>query len=246
MSKIVFLGDLHGNYVATQAMEEEIKRIGPDLVWFLGDAVGKGPQNTETCDWAKEHCDHCLKGNWDEWICEAYDLAMKNDPRAKEYDLEFYWRQLGKERLKWLDALPQESEILISGMRFRLVHGRTIDQLYQGYDPDAKLKEGFISSDKSKKYDSLICADSHRPYIRSLHDGYVINTGSVGNSIGMPRAHGLLVEGDLDSEKLTPIRFTILSVPYDNRKMADITLATEGLPLADSFANEVLTGVYSR
>lgn len=41
--KIVLLADLHGNMVATEAMERELDRIGPDEVWFLGDAVGKGP-----------------------------------------------------------------------------------------------------------------------------------------------------------------------------------------------------------
>ena len=50
--KIAFIGDLHGNYIATQALEAEIKRHNVDEIWFLGDAVGKGPQNAETCDWA--------------------------------------------------------------------------------------------------------------------------------------------------------------------------------------------------
>ena len=40
--KIILLADLHGNLPATLAMEEELNRVGPDDVWFLGDAVGKG------------------------------------------------------------------------------------------------------------------------------------------------------------------------------------------------------------
>ena len=34
--KIVLLADLHGNMVATEAMEKELDRIQPDDVWFLG------------------------------------------------------------------------------------------------------------------------------------------------------------------------------------------------------------------
>ena len=82
--------------------------------------------------------------------------------------------------------------------------------------------------------------------MRSLHDGYAINTGSIGNSIGMPRAHALLVEGDVGQKELSPISFSILSVPYDNQKAADIALSTEGLPHAEAFAREVKTGIYSR
>ena len=146
----------------------------------------------------------------------------------------------------WLRSLPYEDEILISGLRIRLIHGRPVDQLYQGYDSDEKMKEGFYSSYKKTKFDSIICADSHRPYVRSLHDGYAVNTGSVGNSIGVPRAHALLVEGELGSEEKSPIFFTILSVPYDNEREAQLALAAEGLPLAEAYAKEIRTGIYSR
>ncbi|MBO4687080.1 MAG: metallophosphoesterase family protein [Clostridiales bacterium] len=248
MSRILFLSDLHGNYQATLAMEKEIERIAPDEVWFLGDAVGKGPSNIETCDWVRAHCDYALKGNWDDWICESFFERDNVDSPYWSYIVEnkFFYEQIGEERIAWLHALPLEAEILISGVRFRLFHGRPVDQLYQGYEPDEKLRRGFYSADKKTKYGSYICADSHRPYVRSLHDGYAINTGSVGNSIGVPRAHALLVEGDLGSDEITPIYFTILSVPYDNRKAADAALATEGLPMAEAYAREVLTGIYSR
>ena len=54
--RIVMLADLHGNLPATLAMERELQRLRPDQVWFLGDAVGKGPSNAETCDWVRAHC----------------------------------------------------------------------------------------------------------------------------------------------------------------------------------------------
>ena len=245
MGRIIFLGDLHGNMVATEAMAKTIEKIAPDEIWFLGDAVGKGPSNCETCDWVKENCDHFLKGNWDEWIIDSY-LKRENKHSRYAEENRFFYDQLGEKRLMWLQSLPYEDEILISGIRFRLLHGRPSDNLYQGFDSDEWLKQGFYSQAKQTKYDSYICADSHRPYVRSLHDGYAINTGSIGNSIGMPRAHALLVEGDVGQKELSPISFSILSVPYDNQKAADIALSTEGLPHAEAFAREVKTGIYSR
>ena len=89
--KIVLLADLHGNMVATEAMERELEKIRPDDIWFLGDAVGKGPESDRTCDWARTHCGHWIAGNW--------DRSMSMYP---EYNA-FYRQQLGKERIDWLD-----------------------------------------------------------------------------------------------------------------------------------------------
>ena len=230
--KIVLLSDLHGNMVATKAMEQELEKIRPDDVWFLGDAVGKGPESDQTCDWARTHCNHWIAGNW--------DRGLSKDSREKE---SFYSRQIGPERFAWLDSLPLEDELTISGIRFRLVHGRFLDPLYLSYDPDEKLREGFRFRDGRPEAGGLICADSHRPFVRPLVGGYAMNTGSVGNNLGVTRAHALLLEGE---DGPAPLKITVLSVPYDNRKAADIADLYPELPLKEAYKNEVLTGVYSR
>ena len=94
--KIVLLADLHGNMAATKAMEQELERIRPDEVYFLGDAIGKGPESDKTCDWVRMHCDHWLAGNWDRKLSEKRDQA----------DYAFYTTQIGPERFAWLDSLP--------------------------------------------------------------------------------------------------------------------------------------------
>ncbi len=229
--KIVLLADLHGNMAATEAMERELDRIGPDDVWFLGDAVGKGPESDRTCDWARTHCRHWIAGNW--------DRAMSMYP---EYN-DFFRKQIGQERLDWLDSLPLEDELEISGIRFRLVHGRFLDPLYLSYDSDEKLREGFRFKDGRPDANGLICADSHRPFVRPLEGGYALNTGSVGNNLSFPRAHALLLEGENGP---APLRITILSVPYDNRAAAERVNLCPELPKKEAYRKEVLTGIYSR
>ncbi len=98
----------------------------------------------------------------------------------------FYIKQIGQERLDWLNSLPLEDE---------------------------------------------------------LEGGYAINTGSVGNNLGVPRAHALLLEGD---PGIGSIRITILSVPYDNRMAAEIADSYPELPKKEAYQNEVMKGVYSR
>lgn len=233
MSKIVLLADLHGNMIATLAVEKELERIEPDEIWFLGDAVGKGPENDKTCDWVRKHCQYHIGGNWDYGMC---------DERIASRD--YYVKQLGKERLEWLRNLPGELELTVSGICFRVLHGRPVTTILQGYDSDESLNTAFTVGNKT--YGGVLCADSHRPFIRLTNKGYAVNTGSVGNSIGLPYAHALLLEGEKNSSIPAPIRITTLSIPYDNEAAAQIARESEGLPNADAYIREVLTGIYSR
>ena len=230
--RIVMLADLHGNLPATLAMERELQRLRPDQVWFLGDAVGKGPSNAETCDWVRARCTLCLGGNWD------YGIGGKEFPEDG-----YFWNQLGKERMAWLNGLPREAEVTLGGIRFRLFHGRPVTGLMQVQDDKEKLGAAFHGP--AGDYGGVIFADSHRPFLRTLHEGYIINTGSVGNSLGVPRAHALLAEGEL-TEEPGPLSFSLLSVPYDNDAAADLARMDTNLPHREAYITEVTTGVYSR
>ncbi|MDO5156128.1 MAG: metallophosphoesterase family protein [Eubacteriales bacterium] len=239
MSKVLFIADIHGNMPAVQALEKEIEKIQPDKIYFLGDAVGKGPENDQAVDWVRSHCDCCIKGNWDDGIVGSY--------RGTGYPgNDFYIKQLGKERIEWLEKLPFEDEVLISGLWFRLVHGRPTDRLYQAYDDWAELMQGFVSKVSDKTFNAYICADSHMPYIRTCGYGYAINTGSVGNSLGFPRVHAVLVEGELGSTELSSLRCEVVSIPYCNQAAADAADKYEDFPEKECWKKEVLTGEYSR
>jgi len=231
--KIAMIGDLHGNYIATLALEKALQQVKPDEIWFLGDAVGKGPQNAETCDWVRTNCKHCVGGNWD------YGIGGREFPEDG-----YFWNQLGEERLAWLNGLPREMEAWISGVRFRLFHGRPVTPLMSAQTDKTVLGAAFHAN--GKDYSGIIFADSHRPFVRTLAEGYAVNTGSVGNSLGVPRAHCLIVEGTPGSREPAPLMMSVLCVPYDNEAAAEAARKDVLLPHRESFINEVLTGVYSR
>lgn len=231
--KIAFTGDLHGNYVATQALEKELRRQQVDEIWFLGDAVGKGPQNVLTCDWVRANCKVCIGGNWD------YGIG------GKEFAEDgYFWGQLGPERMEWLRTLPSETDCWISGTHFRLFHGRPVTPLISVQADKTVFGEAFRAN--GVKYGGIIFADSHRPFVRTLNDGYALNTGSVGNSMGVPKAHALIIDGELGSQEEAIMSMTILSVPYDNEAAAEVARQDVMLPHRESYINEVLTGIYSR
>ena len=230
--KIAMIGDLHGNYIATLALEAALKQVQPDEIWFLGDAVGKGPQSRETCDWVRANCTRFVGGNWD------YGIG------GREFAEDgYFWDQLGEERLAWLNGLPREMEATISGVRFRLFHGRPVTPLMSAQTDKDVLGAAFHAG--GEDYTGIIFADSHRPFVRTLHEGYAINTGSVGNSLGVNRAHALILEGT-PGEAPAPLMASILCVPYDNEAAAEAARREKNLPHADAFIAEVLTGIYSR
>ena len=156
----------------------------------------------------------------------------------------FYVDQLGKERIDWLESLPMEDEVLISGINFRLFHGRWVDDNYHSYLSMDELRPGFTDT-KGVLHGGFISADGHMPYIRSHDLGYAINTGSVGNSLGIPRCHALLIEGDPGESELTPISMNIISIPYDNELAAKIADEYD-VPNKEAYKTELMTGVYSR
>lgn len=239
MNRILVLADIHGNMPAVHALEKEIDLLKPDQIWFAGDAAGKGPEGDQAVDWVRIHCDHFIQGNWDEGICKAF--RSKDQPWMK-----FFYEQLGEERIEWLESLPFEDEILVSGMLFRIVHGRPAARLFQAWDSMDVLLEGFTSSLTGKTYDSYICADSHMPYFRASSKGYAINTGSVGNSLGIPRVHAVLLKGELGSAEKAPLTCEILSIPYDNEEAVRVAEKYPELPGFENYRKEILTGVYSR
>lgn len=53
----------------------------------------------------------------------------------------------------------------------------------------------------------------------------------------------MLLEGE---QGPAPLRITILSVPYDNQKAADIADQYPDLPRKEAYQKEVMMGVYSR
>ena len=215
------------------AMEKALKDYHVDEIWFLGDAVGKGPQSRETCDWVRANCTRFVGGNWD------YGIGGKRFAADN-----YFWNQLGEERMNWLNTLPLDMDEWISGTHFRFFHGRPVTDLMLVQHDKSVLAQPFTAN--GKVYGGVVFADSHRPFLRTLDVGYIVNTGSVGNSMGVPKAHAVIVEGDFGSREPGVLLMSVISVPYDNEAAAEVARRDANLPHREAYIREILTGIYSR
>ena len=230
---IAFIADLHGNWPATLALEKDLIRRKVDKIYCLGDLVGKGPSSDKTCDWVFANCQHIVGGNWD------YFLSQKIFPKD-----DFYWQQLGDKRLEQLQALPLELSLSLNGQSFRLFHGRPVtgNQLLFPMAPAQEISPYFTKDEEV--FQGIIYADFHRACYRVLNDGLLVNTGSVGNAMGIPKVFYVLATDGGDDA--SPFDLSIVSLPYDNRQAAQDAQETPHLPGQKAYIAEVLTGVYSR
>lgn len=230
--EIAMIADLHGNLPATMALDADLKKRGIQHVYCLGDMIGKGPSSAETMDWALSRCEVILMGNWDSGI------GFKEFPAD-----EFYYNQLGEKRMRILRELPMEHHTTLSGRKTRLFHGRPqMDKALQIYAPLESLEPFFLPDWEVVGY-----GDCHRQGMRVLgHKGMLFNTGSVGNSIGVPMVQYAIVHcGDTQDD---PLDITLVSLPYDRKQAVQDALDAEkrGLVNAQAYIHEVETGIYSR
>ena len=232
--RYALIGDLHGNAVATETLEKELKRKEIDKIICLGDFIGKGPSNAYTVDWTFANCDYIIGGNWE------YTILSKIFPADKVYH-----DQLGNARLKKIENLPKELTFTLSGQRIRCIHGRPIMKKMLTIQNDKDEFRPLFTNENNEKVDILCYADTHRQGLRTFSFGMVINSGSVGNALGIPKVCYCILNGE-NSKDISAIDFTFCQAPYDNNLAIEHALVTPEINHIHCYINEIKTGKYSR
>lgn len=230
--RIALIADLHGNLPATEAVAADIQSRGVDAVWCLGDLVGKGPSSAETFDWVMANCQVILRGNWDEGI--ALRQFAAND--------QYYYDQLGEDRMRRLAELPLEHHVWLSGRHVRLLHGRPLMKTLQStYEAEEALGWLFAPD-----FDAVGYGDIHHAGLRPLHgDRILFSLGSGGNSIRIPLAQYTLLTCEEGREK-AKFELQFIYLPYDVDRAVRDAERSPGMPLRQAYIQEVTTGVYGR
>lgn len=217
--KIAIVSDIHANFIALEAVYNDIKSEGVSQIYALGDLVGYYPQIDEVIEFIIDRNIITVLGNYDK-ACLCKDekegiLYLKKD-LPEERRKVFQWtRQHLSEKVKdFLSGLPQKIELHYDKKRMLLVHGSPkgiANYIYPNTSTfylENLLNENMV--------DIIVCGHTHQPMIIETREGFVLNPGSVGvpeNSDNV--AKYLIIE--LDKEPA----FILKQVPYE-RSFADL------------------------
>ncbi len=117
--RIAFLGDIHGNLPALEAVGKVLEEKSPDLVFVVGDMVGYGADGRECLEWVRDRADACCLGNHDAVVCgKLVPWGFRPETLAP---LDRCRRDLPADDLAWLASLPLVE--VHRDLGWTLVHG---------------------------------------------------------------------------------------------------------------------------
>ncbi|MDN7457683.1 metallophosphoesterase family protein [Burkholderia cenocepacia] len=175
--KIAALSDIHGNLAALDAVLDDVRRRGADVIVNLGDIVSGALHPAETADRLIALDLPTVKGNHERQLLTGERDAMRLSDR---------WAHdtLGADQFDWLAALP---ECLTLDGDVLMVHGTPDSDLVyflETVTPDgcrAATPDEVAQRAGDTAASLILCGHTHVPRAARLDDGrLIVNPGSVG------------------------------------------------------------------
>lgn len=227
--KIAVFSDVHGNYLALEAVLHDIERKKADLVFCAGDLVGMGVFPNDVIRMIRERHIPTILGNYDEAV--GYYLpnsgsSCEDSQSAKMGRRTLAWtkQQVNPENKAFLRGMLSRIKLKLYNKNILIVHGspaRNTEYYDESY-PESSIKRVM----ELESTDILICGHTHIPVCKRIGRKYFINAGSVGYpKDGDPRAAYVMI--DITEET---VETEIIRVEYDLERTIEAMELT-GLPL---------------
>jgi len=193
-TSVAVFADVHGNLPALEAVLEDIDGHDVDEVLVGGDLVGRGPQGSEVVRRVRERGWLSIGGNHEEYL-----LSFRREEVPAEWLRTAEWSasrwmaaELGEDDVRYIAGLPFSA---VSSKRpgLRLVHGspRSWNESIGPWTSDDEVTRHLERIEERV----LVCAHTHRPMLREIDDGLVVNVGAVGLPFNRdPRAQYAILE----------------------------------------------------
>ena len=231
MDKYAVISDVHANAEALGAVLRDIKKRQIQDIFFIGDAVGYGPEPNESVKLLRSECKTIIAGNHDWGVLGFTETGAFNEYARTA--LAWTRGVLTADNSEILRTVPLKAEIINRGIT--LVHATPCEPEKWHYLltlSDAEISFSYMHTD--------ICfiGHSHRPFIMEMSSSgqlrsnkqemfkkegcrYIINDGSVGQPRdGDPRACYAIA----DEERIELVR-----VVYDIKSTQE-KMSVAGLP----------------
>lgn len=176
MTRIAILADIHGNMPALEAALDDLAGQAVDEVLIGGDLVGRGPQGSQVVQRIRQLGCEAIGGNHEDYLLDFRRGEIPDDWRGADEWAAARWMaaELEDDDAAYIEQLP----FSLARPGFRLVHG-TPRTNREGIGPWTGEEQ--ISAYAGEVEERvLVCAHTHRPMIRQVESGLVVNVGSVG------------------------------------------------------------------
>jgi predicted phosphodiesterase len=236
------IADVHGNYLALEAVVADIRAHGIDEIVNLGD-MASGPLDARRAMDALIALDAVhVRGNHDRWLIDRPPQQMGPWDRPA-------YAQLDAAHLDWLRTVPMtrvyKDEILLCHATPADDNVYWLEAVAPGgavtcapLDAIEKVAEGISQS-------LILCGHTHTARAVRLRDGrLVVNPGSVGSpgfSYNVPHPH--VIEAGTPDARYAILELRAKSwhvsfrhVPYDHNAMAGLARANGDMEFAAALA----------
>jgi putative phosphoesterase len=229
--RVAALYDIHANAPALEAVLDEVRTLGVDLIVFGGDVLpGPMPRQTLQILRSLQTQAHFICGNGDRVVLMAARGQEPTEVPAQFRDT-IYWnaKQLTFDDLAWISSWPATLSVAISNSQMLFCHAspRNDTDVFTEMTPESDLLPLFSEVTES----TVICGHMHMQFDRRIGQKRVVNAGSVGMSFEGAGAYWLLIDDELRLRRTS----------YDLEDAA-ARIRASGYPQAEQFAAQnVLT-----
>ena len=220
--KYAIMSDIHGNTAALERVLEDADRCGAEKVVCAGDVVGYGPDPSGAIRILREWGIPTVMGNHDAAVVGWRDTDDMIDT-ARE-GTERHRRELGKDELDWLRALPYVYE----NDGFAVAHANFANPHFMDYIHDRFEARDSMTSREERM---LFIGHTHVPAVFTLgffsdpyfpdcrreederdfrmKDGcqYLVNVGTVGYPRGLPYSNYVLFDPESGEVQFREVDF---------------------------------------
>lgn len=184
--KIAVISDIHGNMEAVEAVMNDINKQGCEKLFVLGDYAMAGPEPNRAIEYFMNKQDDknvcMIQGNTDlmiaDYSSDLYKFLKEKAPVMAEA-LRNDVNLINDSEKNFLKALPAQTEVVIDGVKFLLVHGspRKNNEDILPDKPIAEIEEMLEGVDA----DVILCGHTHLPCgYQTTKKQTVVNAGSIG------------------------------------------------------------------
>ncbi|WP_092334253.1 MULTISPECIES: metallophosphoesterase [unclassified Pseudomonas] len=174
--RIAAISDIHGNVWALEAVLDDIRRQGVDLILNLGDILSGPLEPAETADILMAMDGVHIKGNHER---QLLDCAQTPGGHS-DY---FAFLHTTDRHHNWLRSLPSIVSPVQDVLMFHGTPQSDTTCLLEYWNGGALVRADGAYVDRhlhGKSYNLYLCGHSHIPRVLALGNSLVVNPGSVG------------------------------------------------------------------